>query len=92
MIANPGRNGRPIVSGVIDFGDVTESYIVGDLSIAIVPLFIMEDKPILQQTLVIYGNNVLDLFLEYIIISLYDIIFIFVYILLFNYPYDKECS
>jgi Ser/Thr protein kinase RdoA (MazF antagonist) len=62
VIANPGMNGRPIVSGVIDFGDVTESYIIGDLSIAIVPLFIMEDKPILQQTLVINDNNVLDLF------------------------------
>lgn len=30
--------GQPIISGVIDFGDVTHGWLVGDLSIAIAPL------------------------------------------------------
>ena len=44
VITRPGRNGRPIVVGLIDFGDVTTSWTVGDLIIAIVPLFAIDDK------------------------------------------------
>lgn len=58
VIAQPSVNGRPEVVGVIDFGDVTNSWIVGDLAIAIVPLFASDDKHCILQTLEVLSGYV----------------------------------
>lgn len=43
VISETKENGRPTVVGVIDFGDVVNSWIVGDLASAIVPLLCRND-------------------------------------------------
>eukprot|EP01039_Chlorochromonas_danica_P005586 gene5586-6149_t len=37
VVAGQRTNGQPYAKGIIDFGDVTESWLVGELAIAIVP-------------------------------------------------------
>jgi 4-aminobutyrate aminotransferase-like enzyme/Ser/Thr protein kinase RdoA (MazF antagonist) len=39
VIAKTNERGRPYISGIIDFGDAMESYIVGDLAVAILSCF-----------------------------------------------------
>lgn len=56
VIARPGKNGRPNVVGVIDFGDVAVSWVVGDIVIAIVPLLVSEERDcVLQAVDVVTG-------------------------------------
>ena len=44
VIAQPDERGRPRVTGVIDFGDATSSWLVGDLVSALVPLLEGEER------------------------------------------------
>eukprot|EP01034_Spumella_vulgaris_P024902 gene24902-31296_t len=45
VIATRMENGRPQVSGVIDFGDATRSWLIGELAVAITPLMVHTHKP-----------------------------------------------
>ena len=56
VIGRLAESGRPEVVGVIDFGDVIESWIVGDIAIAITPLLVMDDIDIVRiATFVLRG-------------------------------------
>jgi Ser/Thr protein kinase RdoA (MazF antagonist) len=58
VVANRGENGRPYVSGIIDFGDVTTTWLVGDLAVAITPLLIHNDRPSLDYVMSIIQGYV----------------------------------
>lgn len=49
LIGSLGENGRPAVTGVIDFGDSILSWVIGDIAIAITPLLVMDDFDIIVQ-------------------------------------------
>lgn len=50
VVCKIASNGRPNVSGVIDFGDVTKTWLVGDLAIAITPLLAHENRSVIEYT------------------------------------------
>lgn len=45
VIAGLSANGRPFVKGVIDFGDVTSTWLVGELAVAVTPLLSQRSRP-----------------------------------------------
>lgn len=45
VIVSVNKNGRPFVDGIIDFGDVCRSWIIGNLAVAIAPILIQNHKP-----------------------------------------------
>jgi hypothetical protein len=51
VIAERGENGRPYVHGIIDFGDISPTWLVGDLAIAITPLLIHQDRDVLDYVM-----------------------------------------
>ena len=51
VVAKRGENGRPYVEGIIDFGDVAPTWLVGDLAIAITPLLIHNDREVLDYVM-----------------------------------------
>jgi Ser/Thr protein kinase RdoA (MazF antagonist) len=49
MIAEKGSLGRPKIKGIIDFGDVVESWLVGDLAICIVTLLSRKNQNLMSM-------------------------------------------
>jgi Ser/Thr protein kinase RdoA (MazF antagonist) len=45
VIATAERNGRSKITGIIDFGDICQSWVLGNLAIAITPCLIQEHRP-----------------------------------------------